>query len=358
MRKQLALLALAFLPLGALAQPADLNALKLYAVRSLPKCPDAAVSLEPVNQQGPRGFLLYEVNQTSSDKNCGKSEFLLYSPTSQQVLVGSIFRLPVDARPVEARLADFAQQALKQTMRISPLGFPAQDGIRATALTKDTPYGPFSYHGWVDASQQFLVIGTRGDMRTDPGKTLVEAIGLGRAVRRGNPKSKTTIIELSDFECPTCGRAHKKLEPIVSKNLKNVDYYRIDLPLFEHHEWALFAALGARAIQQAAPSKYWTYVNFIFENQETINSEFEKSKSFDATLKNFAEDNEIDWKAVEKIYRSPAEKSAILDQVSKVFDSGINSTPTYIINGQVLGFGPEGTYTIENVKKAVGATGK
>ena len=57
---------------------------------------------------------------------------------------------------------------------------------------------------------------------------------------------------------------------------------------------------------------------------------------------------------MEKIFRSPAERTALLEQVSRSFDVGVNSTPTYIVNGQVLGFGPEGTYTVEQIKKAIG----
>jgi protein-disulfide isomerase len=175
-------------------------------------------------------------------------------------------------------------------------------------------------------------------------------LGAENAVRRGNPKAPIKIIELSDFECPTCAKAHKQVEPLIARNLKKIDYKRLDLPLFEHHEWALPAAAGARAIQKVAPAKYWTYVNFVFENQEAI----DKSGSFDKTLQNFCEDHDIDWKKVEKIYRSPADRGVILEQVSRAFDTGVNSTPTYIINGQIMGFGPSGAYTIAAIKQALG----
>jgi len=130
--------------------------------------------------------------------------------------------------------------------------------------------------------------------------------------------------------------------------LGKISYTRLDLPLFEHHQWSLFAALGARAIHKVAPAKYWPYVNFVFENQETIDKQ-----KFDDVLKNFCEDHDINWPSVEKIYRDPKEKALLLEQVSRAFDAGIVSTPTYIVNGQILGFGPEGKYTIENIKKAI-----
>jgi protein-disulfide isomerase len=184
----------------------------------------------------------------------------------------------------------------------------------------------------------------------DPGTTLTQSLGVENAVRRGNGKSRLKIIELSDFECPTCAKAHKKVEPLIARNLSKIDYARLDLPLFDHHEWALPAALGARAIQKVAPAKYWAYVNFVFENQETIG----KAGSFDKVLQNFCEDHDIDWKRVEKIYRSPAERTDLMEQVSRAFDTGVNSTPTYIINGQVLGYGPNGSYTLAAIKHALG----
>ena len=174
---------------------------------------------------------------------------MLHSPTTGQMLIGTIFALPQDARPVTARIAEVGSAALKEPVTATVAPFPLPDGLHAVSITKQSKAagGGFTYHGFVDASNGYLIVGTRGNLNTDPGKTLVESLGLTGATRRGNPKAKVQIIELSDFECPTCATRHKKVEPIIAKNLDKVDYYRLDLPLFEHHEWALAAALGARA---------------------------------------------------------------------------------------------------------------
>ena len=211
------------------------------------------------------------------------------------------------------------------------------------------PTGPFAYHGFVDSSSTFLIVGSRGNLTIDPAQSLREALNASNAVQRGNKNAKVEIIELSDFQCPTCGRAHKKVEPIIESNLSKVNYHRIDLPLFEHHEWSLPAALGARAILKVAPTQYWKYVNFIFENQEVIGK-----TDFDTVLKDFCSDHDIDWAKIQTIYRSPAERAALMEQISRAFDNGISSTPTYIINGQMMGYGPEGTFTISQIKKALG----
>nr|MDQ3282381.1 DsbA family protein [Acidobacteriota bacterium] len=215
---------------------------------------------------------------------------------------------------------------------------------------RDTQWGPFSYQGFVDQSESYLIVGMRGSLTTDPAKSLREALGTAAAARRGTAGSKVEILELSDFQCPTCANAHGKVEPIIRANLGKMSYVRIDLPLFEHHEWAMPAALAARAIQRVAPAKYWNYVDYVFKNQEMVGK-----RKFDEFLNEYLEDNDIDAAAVKKIYNSPTERQALLDQVSRAFSIGIASTPTFIINGQVMGFGPEGTFTIDAIKNAVGA---
>lgn len=351
MRKLLPLAALAaLLPTLAFAAPADVATLKAYATRALAKCPDAKLTLERVDKESPIGFIPYLVTQTSSDAACGKQTTLLYSPLTQQVLLGTVIDLPADSRNVDVRVAERAMEVLKQPLTASVSKFPLPDRIKAVSIYKQTPYGNFAYHGFVDASERFLVVGTRGNLLMPPSRTLLDALNLQNGVRRGNPKAKSQIIELSDFECPSCRRAHMEIEPIIEKHLSKVDYIRLDLPLFEHHEWALPAAMAARALAKAAPKEYWKFANYVYANQEEIGK-----RKFDDVFREYCQDRDINWPAVEKIYKSPAERAALLEQVSHAFDVGINSTPTYIVNGQIMGFGPKGSFTIKAIKDAVGA---
>jgi len=331
------------------AHAADTAALTRWAEKALTKCPDSKITVEPVDAPlVPANFQVFTVTQTSSDKSCGGQKYMLYSPATQQILMGPVIPLAADPRPANVRIDETASNLLKVDVKSTIAPFPLPDGIRAVSIVKQTEYGPFAYHGFIDQGQHFLIIASRGNLREDPAKSLVEQLGVANGVHRGKAKSTVQIVELSDYECPTCGRAHKTVEPIIAKALGKISYTRLDLPLFEHHPWSLFAALGARAIHKVAPAKYWAYTNFVFGNQETIDKQ-----KFDDVLKHFCEDNDISWPAVEKIYRDPTEKAQLLDQVSRAFDAGIVSTPTYIVNGQILGFGPEGKYTIENLKKAI-----
>jgi protein-disulfide isomerase len=320
-------------------------------MRALPKAPDAVLTLEEVPKAGPTNFRVYTVAIKSSDEYGNTQKFLLYSPKSKAVIIGGVIALQQgDPRPATERIRDHVNNMLKQDFAVSIAPFPLPDGLRVVSMKRETEHGSLTYHGYIDQSEQFLIVGLRGNLNTDPSKVLLDALGLENAVRRGSAVGKATIIELSDFECPSCGRAHKKLEPIFSKNLGAINFYRLDLPLFEAHRWAVPAAMGARAINKVAPAKYWDYVNYIFDNQEQI----EARTSFDAVFKEYIEDRDMNWAAIEKIYRSKSEKQALMDQVGRAFDAGIFSTPTFIVNGQLLNFG-EGTYATEVMRTAVGA---
>jgi protein-disulfide isomerase len=349
MMKKLFALALLVAAPSLFAAPVTVAQLTKYAEHAFPQCSGQAFKVEAVNQSGPAGFDLYKVTQTSTDETCSNQKYLLVSPKSGQTILGTVIRLPNDPRPVHIRVAEHASQILQSPMsaRVAPILLP--DGLKAVAITRDTPFGQFAYNGFIDASEQYLVVGMLGNVDQAPEKTLRDQLGVSNGARRGSSNAKNEIIELSDFECPTCGRAHKTLEPLVAKNIAKVNYFRLDLPLFEHHDWSFQAAMGARALQRVVPAKYWEYVNWVFANQEILTKE-----TIDKSVKDFMTDHDVDWKAIDAIYSSPTERQMLLDQVSRAFAVGIVSTPTYIINGQTMGYGPEGEYTINAVRKAIG----
>ena len=347
----LSLLLVSLVPSTAEAQRlADITtSLRDYATKVLPRCPGGALTLEPVGAAGPANFTTYVVTLRSSDKYCGTQKYLMHSPKTGQILVGQVVPLPVDGRPAAARISEQATQMLNKQVKATVSPFPLPDGIKAVNISRETEFGPFSYHGFVDQSEKFLIVAFRGSITTDPAKSLRDSLGLTAAAKRGT--GKVEILELSDFQCPTCAHAHEKLEPLIKQNLGKMSYTRLDLPLFENHEWAIHAAMGARAIQRVAPTKYWQYVDYVFKNQEQIGK-----RKFDDVLKEWLEDNDVAWAPIQKIYASKAERTALLEQVSRAFAIGVASTPTFIVNGQIMGFGPDGTFTIDAIKSAIGAT--
>lgn len=351
MKRTLPFLALILVCAGAQAQMLDQSApLKTYAAKMLPRCPEGVMTFEPVNG-GPQNFMTYTVTIRSSDQYCGGQKYLIHSPKTNQILIGAVIQLPANGKPTNVRVTEESTRVLGHAVKATISPFPLPDGLKSVAIGRETPFGPFAYHAFIDASEKFLIVGTRGNLRTDPAQSLRESLSLATAaVRKGNPNAKVEVIELSDFQCPSCARAHGQVDPIIQKNLSKVNYGRLDLPLFEHHKWALQAAMAARAIHRVAPNKYWAYVDHVFKNQEAI----DKQGSFDKFLQEYLADHDIDAAAVQKIYASKSERQALLDQISRAFTMGIAATPTFIVNGQLMGFGPEGSFTINAIKSALG----
>ena len=348
-----ALLALSLVVAASAAQAQSLDPyahLKSYAAKVLPRCPGGTITIEPVSSAGPANFTPYVLTQRSSDQYCGTQKYLLYSSKSQQVVVGTVIPLPNDQRPIATRISEEATRLLGKQVTATVSPFPLADGLKAVSITRMTPFGQFAYNGFTDANNQFLIVGSRGMMNSDPAKALRETLGASTAMRRGNPKAKVEILEISDFQCPTCARAHEKIEPIIRQNLSKMSYVRIDLPLFEHHEWAVPAAMGARALQKVAPDKYWSYVDYVFKNQEEISK-----RKIDDVIKEWMEDNDVPWAEIAKTYNSKTERQALLDQVSRAFSIGIAATPTFVVNGQIMGFGPDGQFTMDAITNAIGA---
>lgn len=345
-----ALLALSLLVCSTTVQAQRLDTLgplKAWAAKALPRCPAGVLTVEP-NAAGPANFAAYVATVRSSDKYCGTQKVMLHSPKSQQVLLGSVIPLPADGRPAHVRITETTARLLGNPVKAIVAPFPLPDGLKSVTISRDTPYGTFGYAAYLDQSEKFLIVGMRGSLNREPAATLRESLGAATAARRGNEKAKVEVLEVSDFQCPTCARAHEKIEPLIRQNLSRMNYVRIDLPLFEHHQWAVQAAMGARAIQRVAPAKYWDYVDYVFKNQESINT-----RNFDEVIREYADDHDLNWPAIQKIYASKSERQTLLDQVSRAFGIGIASTPTFIVNGQILGFGPDGTFTIDAIKSAL-----
>ena len=336
---------------AASAQSVDPNAsLKAFTLKLMPRCPGGTLTFDAMTVAGQANFKPFVATLRSTDQYCSSQKQVLYSPKTQQVLVGSVIPLPADKRPTAVRITEEATRLIGKQVKATIAPFPLPDGLKAVSIVRQTPYGAFSYSGFVDASERFLIVGFRGALNADPTKALRETLGASTGARRGTVTAKTEILEISDFQCPTCARAHDRIEPLIQKNLSRVNYIRIDLPLFEHHEWAIPAALGARALQRVAPAKYWAYVDYIFKNQELIGK-----RKIDEVVREWMEDNDVPWTAIEKIYNSKAERQALLDQVSRAFAVGVAATPTFVVNGQIMGFGPDGNFAFDQIRNAIGA---
>jgi protein-disulfide isomerase len=139
---------------------------------------------------------------------------------------------------------------------------------------------------------------------------------------KGNVNASVTIVEFTDFECPSCARQHPVLERIVSEFGDRVRLVVRDFPLSQHAN-ARKAAEAAEAAREQG--KYWEYAAVLFRNQSALGvdklgqyaSELGLDRArFDASLGA--------GKFAEKVQRDVIDGHKL----------GLNGTPTLYINGK------------------------
>lgn len=347
--------AITLLTIASAASAADVKDMQLvsYVRRSLSSCPGNNVKLETSGEIAPAGFTRYLAQQSSTDPRCGRrADVLVHKPTGS-VIIGDVFPLPIDPRRVEARVSDLAGRILRKQVQVTVDSKSFPDGTRRANVITGTKYGPFAFGGYVDQSNRFFIVGRRGNLKTDPGKSLLESLQVSTGAHMGTKGAPITIVELSDLQCPTCRRAHDSFEQFLKRHASKISYTRLDLPLFESHDWTMPAALAARAIWKVAPEKYWSFIDYIFDHQQEISA-----ASVSDVIRDWVEGNGISMAKFEPVWKAEREVKALLEHTGRVYDNSISSTPTFIVNGQVVAYGGDGEYLRAHLESLLASASK
>jgi protein-disulfide isomerase len=139
---------------------------------------------------------------------------------------------------------------------------------------------------------------------------------------KGTTNTLVTIVEFTDFECPSCARQHPVLEKIMTEFGDRVRLVVRDFPLSQHAN-ARKAAEAAEAAREQG--KYWEYASVLFRNQSALGVDKLRQYATDLGLDRTKFDASLDsGKFAEKIQRDMVDGRKL----------GINGTPTLYINGR------------------------
>lgn len=352
--KKLMLLLTFAISTAASAAPVNNPQLESFLRKAMTVCPSPSFVIDPVTEQGPAGFDSYRVTQTSkTDERCREVNFAMVSKTSNQVILAAVFPVPNDGRPLETRLRETTDRVLEKKTSVSIGQLPLADGTRKVVVSYDTPFGQLRTDAFVDSSNRFLMAGRSLDRTQDPRRQFLKAIGVDKAARKGAKGAAVEVLEISDFQCPSCMHAHSKMEEFLKKHPGKISYARLDLPFFEHHDWALQAAVTARALQRTAPAKYWPFVDYVFSNQEAITGQ-----NVEAKIREFLADNDVDWKTIEPAWKSKEEKRALLQQIGRFYDNEVYATPTFVVNGQRVFYSGDKDFMFKYIETLIAGSAK
>jgi hypothetical protein len=144
---------------------------------------------------------------------------------------------------------------------------------------------------------------------------------IGDSPTTGVSKSKTVLIEFSDFECPYCAEAQKELKDLLVKYPNKFTLVYKHFPLYQIHKQALPAAMAAWAAYQQG--KFWEYHDALFTNQKQLGETLylDTAKKLNLNLTKFNSDR--------KLANNPIQKDLLLAQ-----KLGLGGTPSFIITSE------------------------
>lgn len=318
------------------------------AVRdALPICSDIKVTYGELPIQLPTGFSGRLVSVESSRHAC-EGQYAAVTSPSGGFFLGSPW--PVgdeEGETLEQKLANFTWRNLHENVKATiDRSTKTKDGLLPVTLEQLTESGKLILSGEVDPAGKIFFFGhfrAVGDPRAGRAKAFEPYLAGSPA--RGAATPKVTIVEFSDFQCPSCRRAADWVEPILEKHAGAVRYVRYDLPL-SGHAWALPAALAGRAIYRQSPEKFWAYKKQVYASQSDLNA-----FTFWDWARAFAEDHDLDLQKYDADLASEELKASILKAAGTALSNDIRATPSYLVNGALVDAGDDGKALAAYVEK-------
>jgi protein-disulfide isomerase len=151
---------------------------------------------------------------------------------------------------------------------------------------------------------------------------------------KGQAGAVVTVIEFSDFECGHCANAYRSLKQVLPRFQKDVQLRFHHFPLDSacnpavKHSLHQYACLAAQAAECAgAQGKFWEYHDLLFDNQSRLDRD---------SLIAYAQRVGIARDTFLACLDSEAPRQAIARDVAEGMRIGIESTPTFFLNGRTI----------------------
>jgi protein-disulfide isomerase len=171
---------------------------------------------------------------------------------------------------------------------------------------------------------------------------------------RGNASAPVTLEEFADFQCGACGAYYPELKKLESDFGSRLRVVFRENPLVPNHQFGLIAAQAAEAAGLQGEDKFWAMHDKLYENQKT----WSEAKDVIPTFVDYAKQIGIDPDRFMRDMNGEAVAVRIFQDGKRSHGLGVNSTPTFYVNGKLAdgeNWKPEGLR--EMIKQAAGGAG-
>lgn len=150
-----------------------------------------------------------------------------------------------------------------------------------------------------------------------------------------SPDKKNILVEFSDLQCPACKNFHtyikNELEATKNKEVditKKITFVYRHFPLFTIHKNSYAASYAAEAAGKQY--KFFEMTDRLFDTQE----QWANSANPQEYFVGLAQELGLDINAFKTDMDSPEVKSKVNTDYLSGQQAGVNSTPTFFLNGQ------------------------
>jgi protein-disulfide isomerase len=329
-------------PAGAKRElpPQDAKVLR-FVSRAMAWSPTAKFEiLSDVKHMTPSGsYRLIQVERSGSPKLDGRTTIVIDEP-GNWVWFGNIGSLPskdVGAKPDELKdfVSDFIPQIMMKNMRMKvkvnwEVTAKGPSALLPFNLIVETGYGTFQRPGAVTVDGALVLLGAPLPYDQDPVAYRKELFEKSDAIMWDHEDTGSTvqIVEFSDFECPACRVKWPLIKSQIEKHPKDVLHGMVNFPLPSIHPWAFRAASAAWCVATMSPTLLPPFKETFYSLQNEMETSLVTPTSID-----FVIGRDLDEERFRECYLKPVSLDAVHAQMAFGNGLGINSTPTYFING-------------------------
>lgn len=147
---------------------------------------------------------------------------------------------------------------------------------------------------------------------------------------KGPQNAPVHLIVYSDFQCPACKHAVAPIEELRKQFGDSIKIEFRHFPLERPHKWTLTAASFAQCA--AEQNKFWEFHDLLFNHQDTWSKTADPLPLFAGMIQELS----LNTEQLESCIQNPDTITLIRKEYSLGSKQGVQSTPTFFINGQVL----------------------
>jgi protein-disulfide isomerase len=153
--------------------------------------------------------------------------------------------------------------------------------------------------------------------------------GQSQTSEASQSEAKVVMTEYSDFQCPACALFFPMVQKLKKEYGEKLEVEYKYFPL-NNHQYALLAARAAEAASNQG--KFREMRGMLFENQQ----KWAGSGNPQPIFVNYAKNMGLDTDQFKDDLNSAESQQAVMKQKNEGIERGVNSTPSFYINGEVV----------------------